>query len=215
MFIDILKLTLPIAAMLLIGMAAKKWNWFTPEGAKAFRNIVGNVMLPAVLLDAFIFADYSTNILILGSITLLWMLLALGIGFLLRGVMKTHGKYLPFLVTADEVGMLGYSLIALLFGTTGVATMAMCDLGHTFFVFAIAVPLLLTVTGQKTSIKSVVSGIFHSFPFDGMMLGIILGLLGAGRAIDGNPAVSSIYHAVIDMISGPTTALILISITAW
>ena len=212
MFAEILKLVLSISAMLMIGMAARKWNWFSPEGAQAFRTVVGKVMLPAVLLDAFIFADYSADILILGGITLVWMLLALGIGFLLRGAMKSHGTYLPFLVTADEVGMLGYSLIGLLFGTAGVASMAMCDLGHTFFVFAIAVPLIQSLSGQKASVKSVVSGILHSYPFDAMMLGIILGLLGTGRVIDGNPGAALVYHAVIDMISGPTTALILISL---
>lgn len=212
MIFDILKLILPIAAMLLIGMAARKWNWFTPDGARAFRSIVGNVMLPAVLLDAFLFAEYSTDILVIGGMTLVWMLLALGLGYLLRRFMGKHGTFLPFLVTADEVGMLGYSLIGLLFGTAGVAALAMCDLGHTFFVFAIAVPLLQAVTGQKSSLKSIASGIIHSYPFDAMMIGIILGLAGVGRIIDGNAAVSSIYHAMIDMISGPTTALILISL---
>lgn len=212
MVVDILKLILPIVAMLLIGMGAKKWNWFRPEGAQAFRSIVGKMMLPAVLLDAFIFADYSTDILIIGGMVLLWMLLALGAGFLVRGLMKKHGTYLPFLVTADEVGMLGYSLISLLFGTAGVASMALCDLGHTFFVFAIAVPLLQTFTGQKTSLKSVLKSILNSYPFDAMMIGIILGLCGVGCLIDANPSVSVIYHAMIDMISGPTTALILISL---
>lgn len=212
MFVDILKLILPIIAMLLVGMAAKKWNWFTMEGAKAFRNIVGKVMLPAVLLDAFIFADYSTDILVIGGMVLVWMLVALALGFPARKLMKKHGKYLPFLVTADEVGMLGYSLIGLLFGSAGIASMALCDLGHTFFVFAIAVPLLQAVSGQKATVKSVVSSILHSFPFDAMMIGIVLGLLGVGRFIDANPAVGSIYHAMIDMISGPTTALILISL---
>ena len=212
MYIDILKLILPIVAMLLIGMAARKFNWFSPEGAQAFRTIIGKVMLPAVLLDAFIFADYSTDILIIGGMVLVWMLLALGIGYLVCGTMKTHGTYLPFLVTADEVGMLGYSLIGLLLGSGGIASLAMCDLGHTFFVFAIAVPLLQAVTGQKTSLKSVLMSILQSYPFDAMMLGIILGLLGAGRFIDSNPAVGTVYHAMIDMISGPTTALILISL---
>ena len=46
MFLNIIKLILPITAMLLIGMAAKKWNWFSVEGAQAFRTIVGKVMLP-------------------------------------------------------------------------------------------------------------------------------------------------------------------------
>lgn len=209
---NILKLILPIIAMLLIGMGARKWNWFSSEGAQAFRKIVGNVMLPAVLLDAFIFADYSADILVLGGMTLVWMLLALGLGFPARKLMKTHGKYLPFLVTADEVGMLGYSLIGLLFSTAGVASMAMCDLGHTFFVFAIAVPLLQAYSGQKASVKSILESILHSYPLMAMLAGIILGLSGLGRVINANPAVGTVYHAMIDMISGPTTALILISL---
>ena len=212
MVLAVLKLVLPITAMLLIGMAARKWQWFGIEGAQAFRTIVGKVMLPAVLLDAFIFADYSTDILVIGGMVLVWMLLAMGIGYLARRIMKEHGAYLPFLVTADEVGMLGYSLIGLLFGSAGIASLAMCDLGHTFFVFAIGVPLLLLVTGQHTSVKSVLNGIIHSYPFDAMMIGIVLGLLGVGRLINENEAVGTIYHAMIDMISGPTTALILISL---
>lgn len=212
MFLDILNLILPITALLLIGMAARKWNWFSPEGAQAFRSIISRMMLPVVLLDAFLFADYSTDILICGGMVLVWMLLALGAGYPMRRFMKEHGKYLPFLTTADEVGMLGYSLIGLLFGTAGVASMAMCDLGHTFFVFAIAVPLLQMASGQKTSVKDILNSILHSYPLMAMLLGIILGLLGVGRVIDANPAVGTVYHTMIDMLSGPTTALILISL---
>ena len=211
MVLEIFKLIVPITAMLLIGMAARKWHWFEPAGAQAFRSIIGKVMLPAVLLDAFLFADYSTDILVIGGMVLLWMLLALGAGYLVKPLMKEHNTYLPFLTTADEVGMLGYSLISLLFGSAGVASMAMGDLGHTFFVFAIAVPLLQAVNGRKTTVKDILSSLVHSYPLDAMMIGIILGVAGVGRMIDGSPA-GVIYHAAIDMISGPTTALILISL---
>ena len=212
MFLDILNLILPIAALLLVGIAARRWNWFSMEGAQAFRSVVSRVMLPVVLLDAFLFADYSTDILIVGGMVLIWMLAALGAGFPMRRFMTEHSKYLPFLTTADEVGMLGYSLIGLLFGSAGIASMAMCDLGHSFFVFAIAVPLLQMTSGQKTNAKEILNSILHSYPLMAMFLGIILGLLGVGRAIDANPAVGTIYHTMIDMLSGPTTALILISL---
>lgn len=212
MFAEILKLIMPITALLLIGMAARRWNWFSPAGAQAFRSVVSRIMLPAVLLDAFLFADYSTDILVVGGMVLVWMLLALGAGYPLRRFLKEHNRFLPFLTTADEVGMLGYSLIGLLFGSMGVASLAMCDLGHTFFVFAIAVPLLQASTGQKTGIKDIFNSILHSYPLVAMLIGIVLGVLGVGRGIDANPAVGMIYHSVIDMISGPTTALILISL---
>ena len=211
MFLDILIVILPITAMLLVGMAARKWNWFEPAGAAAFRKIVGNVMLPAVLLDAFLFTEYSADILIIGGMVLVWMLLAFGFGFVVRRFMSEHNQYLPYVTTADEVGMLGYSLIALLFGSMGIASMAMCDLGHTFFVFAILIPILQASNGTKTSMKSILSGLVHSYPFDAMIIGIVLGLLGVGQVIDSHPA-GEIYHAVINMISGPTTALILISL---
>ena len=211
MVLDILKLILPITAMLLVGIGARKWNRFGPEGAKAFRTVVGNVMLPAVLFDAFLFTDYSTDILVTGFTVFFWMVLALAIGYGMRRLMPDHARFLPFLITADEVGMLGYSLIGLLSGSVGVAAMAKCDIGHTFFVFAIAVPMLQAMSGEKASVKSVANSLIHSRPLLAMGAGIILGLLGVGKWIDAGQ-MSGIYHAVIDMISGPTTALILISL---
>ena len=67
-------------------------------------------------------------------------------------------------------------------------------------------------SGQKTSVKDILNSILHSYPLMAMLLGIILGLLGVGRVIDANPAVGTVYHTMIDMLSGPTTALILISL---
>ena len=209
MFLQIVNLILPIAAALTLGMAGRKRGWFGDEGINAFKNIVSKVMLPLVLFNAMLTAEYTASALFTVVGCFLGLCLALAIGFALRRVFPQYGKYMPFMISTCESGMIGYPLIAMLFGVLGVQRFAMVDLPQTVFFFVVAASLLQVADGLKPSAASLLRNIFTAPPFDGMLAGMILGLLNVDGLLS-QTALWETYTTLIEFLTGPTTVLILL-----
>lgn len=209
MFFEVLNLILPIAAALALGALGRVRGRLTAEGAGAFKDIVSNVMLPLVLFNAMFTAEYSLSSLVTILSVFLGLCLALALGFLISRAFPNGSRYMPVLFSSSESGMLGYPLIALLFGDLGMQRFAMADLPQTVFFFVIVASILRIKDGMKPSAFSLIKSIFSAAPFDGMMLGMILGLLGVDELLRPS-AVWGTYESVISFITGPTTVLILV-----
>jgi predicted permease len=209
MFLQIVNLILPIAVSLALGMIGRQRGWFGTEGINAFKNIVCKVMLPLVLFNAMFTAEYSVSALFTVAGCFLGLCLALAIGFGLRRVFPQFGKYMPFMISTCESGMIGYPLIAMLFGTLGMQRFAMADLPQTVFFFTIAASLLQVEDGLKPSASSLLKNIFTAPPFVGMLCGMIPGLLNLDARFS-QTALWETYTSLIDFLTGPTTVLILL-----
>ena len=209
MFLQILNLILPIASALALGMIGRKRGWFSDEGINAFKNIVSKAMLPLVLFNAMFTAEYTASALFTVVGCFLGLCLALAVGFALRRVFPQLGKYMPFMISTCESGMIGYPLIAMLFGALGIQRFAMADLPQTVFFFVVAASLLQVADGLKPSASSLLKNIFTAPPFDGMLAGMILGLLNVDGAFSRTPLWET-YTTLIEFLTGPTTVLILL-----
>lgn len=209
MFLEILTLILPIAAALLVGMAGRRFGWFTPDGVGAFKTVVGKVMLPLILFNAMFTAEYSASALATILTCFLGMNLALGAGWLLRRLLPERAKYLPFLITTCESGMLGYPLIAMLFGAEGTQQFALADLPNAVFFFTICISLLQVADGLRPTPRALAGNVLRATLFQMMVLGMALGLCGADERLRAT-VLWEPYSAVISFLTGPTTVLILI-----
>lgn len=209
MALTVLNIILPIAIVLSLGVVSRRRGWIGEAGVGALKNIVGKITLPVILFNAMLTASYSLSSVVTIAAVFLGFVLALLVGLLLSKAFPSCGKYLPFLITTAESGMIGYPLIALLFGAAGQSAFAMADLPQTVFFFGVAATGLRIADGEKPSAKSVVHGLFSAPPFDGMLLGMILGLAGVDELLSGAP-VWSTYTAVVEFISAPTTVLVLL-----
>ena len=209
MFLQVINLILPIAVTLALGMFGRRRGWFGEEGINAFKNIVSKVMLPLVLFNAMFTAEYSVSALFTIVGCFLGLCLALAIGFILCRAFPQYGKYMPFLISTCESGMIGYPLIAMLFGTLGMQRFAMADLPQTVFFFTVAASLLQVADGLKPSAGSLLKNIFTAPPFVGMLLGMIPGLLNLDARFS-QTVLWDTYSSLIDFLTGPTTVLILL-----
>ncbi len=204
-FTGTLKIVLPVLLMLGIGIVCHKTGLLKKSGIDGLKAVVVNVFLPAVLLKAFYQAEYSPRIVIVTVAMFLVCLLALALGFGIKKAVPGRPRSFPFLMTGFEAGMLGYALYALLFGS--VTPFATVDLGQVLFVFTVYFTLLKRNEGGtlKGSLKSMIT----SPVILAIAAGVALGASGLGQTIGASDA-GPIVQGVLDFISAPTAAVILL-----
>ncbi len=208
MFLSILQMALPVLITFGLGYLCKRKNIFGPEGLKGLKAIVSHVTLPAVVLYAFMTAEYSGKIMLTFLVVFLSCGLGLLAGFALRRFVKPYGKFLPFLVTNFEGGMLGYTLFGLLYaGQTRI--FAMVDIGQTFAAFTIFLTTLKAVGGEKVNAGGLAKSMVTNIIFLCIVIGAGLGMLGVGNWMLSS-AAGAVAGDVIQFVAAPTGALILI-----
>lgn len=209
LFENILQSVLPVVVMILLGWICNKKQIFDERGLAGLKSIIGNICLPVVLFDAFYTATYSVNVIFVFLIVFAGYFVALMIGFGIRKWMKPHDRFVPFLVTNGETGMLGYALFALIVGSDHLANLAMLDLGQTVFAYTVFISALRIAEGQKMSAKECLKTIFTNKACIGMTIGIILGATGIHAMIEQTTA-APIVNDLISFIKAPTSGVILL-----
>lgn len=205
--IQILNTIIPVILMLCIGVISRRSKLLSREGINALKSIVVNITLPAVMLNAFATMDYSVNNIIMTAVMFASCVAALLLGKLAAG----GSRFIPFLTTGFEAGMLGYSLFMLLYGSENISAFAYIDLGQVLFVFTLYKILLGADSDDKPKASVLVREMLTSPTFIAIICGVILGATGIYRALEGI-GVSSLIDACTDFVSAPTGAVILITI---
>ena len=208
MFLSITQMVLPVVLTFLLGCFCRQRQILKPEGLAGVRALVSSILLPVVLFNAFFTAEYSGKIALTFAAVFISCSLGLGAGFLLRRFAAPYGKFMPFLVTNFEGGMLGYALFGLLYsGQT--ATFAMVDVGQTLCAHTVFLVALVAVSGGDARPGVLLRRAFSTPALIGSLLGVLLGALGVSRAVLSS-AAGPIVSGVISFITAPTSALILI-----
>ncbi len=197
--------------MLLIGILCRKKRMIDRAGVDALKTVAVQIGLPAVLLHTFAAAEYSLATLIVPLIMFLVCVLAFWLGKALGKRLHMENRFLPFLTTGFEAGMLGYALFTLLYGSGRLADFARIDLGQVLFVFTLY-KALLSMEGEE---KPDVGRLFREMALSPIILailaGVLLGVTGAYGALIPSGA-AAVLDACTDFVSAPVSALILLSI---
>ena len=204
-----IQMVLPVLIMIGVGYLCNRKQIFDMNGLKGLKALLGEILLPVMLFNAFFTASYSIRVVVVFLVVYLGFGLAIAIGFALRRFVKPYGKFLPFLLASGEGGMLGYALYGLIAGSqTGFAAV---DLGQTVFAYTIWLGLLTAVDGGKVEAKGLLKNMFSNKCFLGMALGIILGAFGIGELVM-NSWVGGIVSSVISMFTAPIGASVLLMV---
>ena len=205
--ISVIQTALPVFLALALGMLCRKTNFISREGIDTLKKVVINITLPAVLVNAFATAEYSTSTLILPVIIFLLCCLALLLGFLIIRISGSKSRLAPFLATGFEAGMLGYALFALLFPQESASKFAILDLGQTLFVFTLFKILL----SGKTDLKAIGKDMVTTPILWAVLAGVLLGATGFYRQLL-DWKVGGILDAVTGFVSAPTGMIILLTV---
>ena len=209
MITQILSMVLPVLAMILIGRLCAVQGILNDERHAGLKSIIGDILLPVVLFNAFFTAQYDGKLLLVFALVFASCLIALAAGFALKKFVKPYDKYMPLLMTSFEGGMLGYALYALVAGQSQTAIYAMVDIGQTMFAYTVFLAALKSAEGGRMSPKAMVSNMIHNKACIGMTLGIMLGALGVHKAI-APTSFGVVLTELISFITAPTSALILL-----
>ena len=211
MLASVLEMIVPIAIAFSLGVMMRKLKLMDDNGCATIKTLVSKVLLPVILLNAFLFADYSKESMAIIIVFFIAMIAVLGIGFLMRRFIPERAKYFPFVFATIEGGTIGYPLLAMLYGTRGTSDMAIIDVAHTVFLFLIAIPIMQAADGNEPDFKKLMKNAVLSPTFLAMVIGIALGLIGLDTWMTGT-AVYGIYQAVISFLTNPAGMLIIVTL---
>ncbi|MBQ7785001.1 MAG: hypothetical protein IJ381_02495 [Clostridia bacterium] len=209
MITQILSMVLPVLVMILLGRLCAVKGILNDERHAGLKAIIGDILLPVVLFNAFYTAQYGGKLLLVFALVFGSCLLALIAGFALKRFVKPYDRFMPLLMTSFEGGMLGYALFALIAGQSQTATYAMVDIGQTMFAYTVYLAALKSAEGGAMTPKAMVRNMITNKACIGMTLGIVLGALGVHKAL-APTGFGMILSELIGFISAPTSALILL-----
>ena len=208
---EVLRTVLPVLVMLCVGMLCRRVKLISREGVNALKNVVVNITLPAVLLSAFATTRYTLMDIVVPLLVFLVCLAAWALGRVGAKLFKLNSRFVPFLTTGFEAGMLGYALFNMLYGSGRTAEFARIDLGQVLFVFTLY-KLLLGMEGEnRASMGDLMKQMLFSPIIIAIVAGVLIGATGLYQALVPS-GVSGIFDACTDFVSAPTSAIILLTI---
>lgn len=197
--------------MLGVGMLCRSRNMISREGINALKSVVVNITLPAVLLGAFATTRYTFMDVVIPLMMFLVCLAAWLMGKAAGKLLGLSSRFVPFLTTGFEAGMLGYALFEMLYGSARTAEFARIDLGQVLFVFTLYKILLGMEGKEKAKIGDLLKEMALSPIIVAIFAGVLLGATGLYQALVPS-GVSGVFDACTSFIAAPTSAIILLTI---
>ena len=208
---NVLEIVLPVLVMIVVGMLCRKWKILTRDGINNMKVLVTNVMLPVAIFHALATAEYNKETGILILIMFVMLVVSFGLGFLLKPFLKgTYQKYLPFMVSVYEGGLMAYPLYTSLCGSENLSRIAVLDIAGLLFGFSVYMGMLgQTENGGKISAKALFFSAVKTPAFVASVLGIVAGLTGIiSRLVESS--FGGVYLSVENILTTSVTSMILL-----
>ncbi|WP_415875675.1 AEC family transporter [Clostridium sp.] len=151
-FSTILKM-IPIILLVLLGFIIKKLKFVTKNSIEDIKKLVLNIALPCLIYTAFYKLNLEKKFLVIILTISIINILMLFIGKLIGKAFNIQNPYFPLLFSTFEAGMMGYSMFTAVYGDNELGKFAIMDLGQTFFVFFIWMPLLMSKSNKKKILR--------------------------------------------------------------
>ncbi len=208
---DVLQIVMPVLVMIILGMLCRKWKILTGEGVANMKVLVTNVMLPVAIFHALATAEYNKETGILILIMLVMLIVSFSLGFVLKPFLKgKYQRYLPFMVSVYEGGLMAYPLYTSLCGSENLSHVAVLDIAGLLFGFSIYMGMLGQVEdGGKIDVKKLFSSAIRTPAFIASVLGIIAGLSKIIIILLDSP-FGGVYQSVENILTTSVTAIILL-----
>ncbi len=215
---DVLSAVVPVVGMLLLGMILRKTGFLSRKGIDEIKLLVSRIMLSVAVFHALATAQYSVRTWMLVGFVLIVELATFAAGFAVKhtffrgSAAQKTAKYIPFLMSLYEGGMLGYPLYANLCGTEALSNIALIDISGLIFGFSIWMGMLQqTEKGEKSTPSQLLQSALHTPTFIAAVLGVLCGVTGVIKLLMETP-LGGIYLGCEQLITAPLSAMILLAV---
>ena len=208
---EVVKTILPVVVMLAIGMLCRARKLISREGVNALKSVVVNIALPAVLLNAFATTRYTPMDVAIPLMMFGVCLAAWALGKVAARLLRMPSRFVPFLTTGFEAGMLGYALFEMLYGSARTAEFARVDLGQVLFVFTLYKVLLGLSGKERADLGALAKEMALSPIILAIACGVLLGATGLYQAMVPS-GLAGLFDACVSFVAAPTGAIILLAI---
>lgn len=212
MISGILSSVLPIMVTIGIGILCNKINLLSRNGTGEIKKFITSIALPAAVFHALATAEYNKNMMILFLCMMIVLFISFGAGFMLRPLLpEKYNRYLPFITSVYEGGMMAFPLYMNLFGEEHLSNIAIFDIATMLVCFSILITMLQSVDSKQNTVNLavIIRNALRNPVFIGAILGIICGMSGIVKIIlDGD--AGAIYLLTKNMITAALNSFILI-----
>ncbi|MBQ7993395.1 MAG: hypothetical protein IJ252_10225 [Solobacterium sp.] len=207
---DILKTVMPVIIMLALGKIFAIKKIISAETVTGIKGLISGALLPVVIFNALLSMQFSMRSLSLSLLVYVLYTIAL---FLVLKFISPRLKYRMsgFLMLGAEGGMMGYALYTSLFGSEALATLMEVDLGNILFAFTFFIVLIKMANSDEKDTKKVIVDSLKTPLVSVVAIALVLNVMGIGEWLMSSQ-IGSLYTAVINMVTSPVSALILMSV---
>jgi predicted permease len=201
----------PVFLLIGTGVAVRKLKLFSPGTIDEFKKLIINLSLPAILFFAFLEIELHISyvavfVLVFGVCCVLYAL-----GFVIKKALRMQNRYVPFLTTGFEFGMMGAVLFGAAFGLENIKFIGLIGLGHEFFIWFVYVTLLKIATQGKSNVPETLKNFLTSPVIIAILLGLLCNALGLKAFLEGFIISKAVFQS-LKYLAGLTVPLILIVI---
>jgi predicted permease len=136
-----------------------------------------------VLLKAFATTQYTFMDIVIPLMMFAVCFIAWALGKAAGKALHLGSRFVPFLTTGFEAGMLGYALFNMLYGASRTAEFARIDLGQVLFVFTLYKVLLGLEGHEKADMGRLLKEMALSPIIIAIFAGVLLGATGLYQAL--------------------------------
>ena len=210
---DVLVAVIPVLVMITIGVLCRHAHLVSRVGVTDLKQIVVKIMLPVAIFQALGTAEYTVQTIAIIAMFLAVIIISFLAGFGLRYFIKPpQRKYVPFLVSVYEGGMMGYPLYTSLCGAENLSNIALLDIACLLFGFSVYMGLLQqTETGERFNGKVLILSALKNPAFLTTVLGIVVGATGLLNALL-TTSFGEVYSVVQSIVTAGLSALVLLMI---
>ncbi|AQP43809.1 AEC family transporter [Tessaracoccus flavus] len=200
---------LPIILLIGLGWLLRATRVLSDAGVDTLKTLVVNVVLPAVLFNAFLGIEFQAEYLAIIILVPLVCLALLALGYVAKRVLPSSSEVTPFLFTGFEFGMVGLALFTAAYGLENVPVAGMVGLGHEFFIWFVFVTLLRRATTGAVSAGEALRSFATSPVIIAIALGLLLNVTGVGGPL-GETAVGGALLVATQYLAATIVPIILI-----
>ena len=195
-YIETIAMVSPIFILIIIGYVLKKTGMLNDTVVAGIKKLVINIGLPSTIFLAFASVELEPTYLLVFLIVFGICAGMLAVGYWLKSILKIESPYFPALLTGFEVGMMGYSMYSVAFGSDTIYKVAVVDFGQVTFVFLVVATILLRIRDGKSASYNPIVSFLKSPPIIGVLTGIIASLLGLNKLSESNLFFSAAFETV-------------------